>query len=117
MKIDELKLSVRTYNCLKRAGIDTVEQLLTKSDAELMKIRCFGSGCLVEVHEKIRKPAGVTITPAVLGPSESDPNIMELCFHNGERHMKEKVCRELTRIAEHMPCITLAQAIQLLEGL
>jgi hypothetical protein len=60
---------------------------------------------------------GVTITPAVPGPSEADPNIMELCFHNGEIHMKEKVCRELTRIAEHMPCITLAQAIQLLEGL
>mgnify|MGYP007133149958 CR=1 FL=1 len=60
---------------------------------------------------------GVTITPAVPGPEIADPNIMELCFHNGERHMKEKVCRELTRIAEHMPCITLAQAIQLLEGL
>ena len=51
------------------------------------------------------------------GPDIADHNIMELCFHNGERHMKEKVCRELTRIAEHMPCITLAQAIQLLEGL
>ena len=60
---------------------------------------------------------GVTFTPSIPGPSEADPNIMELCFHNGERHMKEKVCRELTRIAEHMPCITLAQAIQLLEGL
>lgn len=55
--------------------------------------------------------------PFVPGPDLADPNIMELCFHNGERHMKEKVCRELTRIAEHMPCITLAQAIQLLEGL
>ena len=55
--------------------------------------------------------------PATPGPSEADPNFMELCFHNGERHMKEMVCRELTRIAEHMPCITLAQAIQLLEGL
>ena len=60
---------------------------------------------------------GVTITPAVPGPSESDPNIMELCFHNGERHMKEKVCRQLTRIAEHIPCITVAQAIAMLEGL
>ena len=117
MKIDELEFSTRTYNCLKRARIDTVEQLLTKSDAELMKIRCFGTGCLVEVHEKIRKPAGVTITPAVPGPSEADPNIMELCFHNGERHMKEKVGKELTRIAEHMPCITLAQALAMLEGL
>ena len=60
---------------------------------------------------------GVTITPAVPGPEIADPNIMELCFKNGEKHMKDKVCRELTRIAEHMPCITLAQAIQLLEGL
>lgn len=100
MKIDELKLSVRTYNCLKRAGIDTVEQLLTKSDAELMKIRCFGTGCLVEVHEKIRKPAGVTITPAVPGPSEDDHNIMELCFRNGERHMKEKVITMLQDVLD-----------------
>jgi hypothetical protein len=60
---------------------------------------------------------GVTITPAVPGPSEDDPNIMELCFHNGERHMKEKVGKELTRLAEHMPCITLAQALAMLEGL
>lgn len=60
---------------------------------------------------------GVTITPAVPGPSEADPNIMELCFKNGERHMKEKICMELTRVAEHMPCITLAQAIAMLEGL
>ena len=60
---------------------------------------------------------GVTITPAVPGPSEDDHNIMELCFHNGERHMKEKVGKELTKFAEHMPCITLAQALAMLEGL
>ena len=117
MKIDELELSVRTYNCLKRAGIDTVEQLLTKSDAELMKIRCFGSGCLVEVHEKIRKPAGVTITPAVPGPEIADPNIMELCFHNGERHMKEKFYREMNRIAKEIPTMTVEQAISMMQGL
>lgn len=60
---------------------------------------------------------GVTFTQAVPGPSEADPNIMELCFHNGERHMKEKVGKELARLAEHMPCITLAQALAMLEGL
>ena len=60
---------------------------------------------------------GVTITPAVPGPEMADANIMELCFHNGERHMKEKVGKELTKIAEHMPCITLAQALAILEGL
>ena len=69
------------------------------------------------VDELENIPSCPISTPAVPGPSEDDHNIMELCFHNGERHMKEKVCRELTRIAEHMPCITLAQAIQLLEGL
>ena len=49
--------------------------------------------------------------------TEDNANMMELCFHNGEKHMKEKICMELSRIAEIMPCITLAQAIQLLEGL
>jgi succinate dehydrogenase flavin-adding protein (antitoxin of CptAB toxin-antitoxin module) len=100
MKIDELEFSVRTYNCLKRARIDTVEKLLTMSDADLMKIRCFGEKCLIEVHEKIRKPYGVTITPAVPGPSEADPNIMELCFHNGERNMKEKMLAKLAELLE-----------------
>ena len=73
-----------------------------------------------EIDEKIADyliTHGVTITPAVPGPEIADPNIMELCFHNGERHMKEKVRKELTRLAEHMPCITLAQALAMLDGL
>ena len=61
--------------------------------------------------------SGLFTTPAIPGPSEADPNIMELCFHNGDRHMNEKICMELTKIAEKMPCITVAQAIALLEGL
>lgn len=69
------------------------------------------------VDELENIPSCPISTPAVPGPSETDPNIMELCFHNGERHMKEKIGMELTRIAEHMPCITVAQAIAMLEGL
>lgn len=61
--------------------------------------------------------SGLFTTPAIPGPTTEDPNIMELCFHNGERYMKEKVGKELTRIAEHMPCITLAQALTMLEDL
>ena len=53
MKIEELNFSVRTYNCLKRGKIDTVEQLREKSDDELMAIRCFGIYCLKEVHQKL----------------------------------------------------------------
>lgn len=53
MKIDELDFTVRTYNALKRGGINTVEELVNLSDDELMKIRNFGSRCLMEVHERL----------------------------------------------------------------
>ena len=53
MKIEELQFSLRVYNCLKRKGIDTVEQLIIMSDDELLKIRCFGIGCLKEVRDKL----------------------------------------------------------------
>jgi hypothetical protein len=42
----------------------------------------------------------VTFTPAIPGPSEADPNIMELCFHNGERHMKDKMLAKLALLLE-----------------
>ena len=94
MKIDELELSVRTYNCLKRVGIDTVEKLLTMSDADLMKIRCFGEKCLIEVHEKIRNPYGVNITPAVPGPVVGH-DITELCFRNGKEEGRKELKAEV----------------------
>lgn len=83
-------------------------------------LELFPKICFLDRYEDIVDQLianGVTITPAVPGPSEADHNIMEMCFKNGERHMKEKVGKELTRIAEHMPCITLAQALAMLEGL
>ena len=43
MSIDELELSVRSYNCLKRAGINTVEELCNKTPEEMMKVRNLGS--------------------------------------------------------------------------
>lgn len=53
MKIEELKFSVRTYNCLKRKGYDTVEQIRSASDDDLLNIRGFGIGCLKEVRAKM----------------------------------------------------------------
>ena len=85
MKIEELHLSLRAYNCLKRTGIHTVEQLRVLTDEELMRIRGFGIGCLTEVRRLIQT------VPAIPGPSALDPNMAELCFRNGEAHMKEKV--------------------------
>lgn len=55
MKIEELHFSVRVYNCLKRKGIDTVEQLQIMQDDDLLKIRHFGVVCLKEVREKLRQ--------------------------------------------------------------
>lgn len=49
--------------------------------------------------------------------TDDNPNIMELCFHNGEAHMKEKVISMLQGVADSMSCITLAQVIKMVEGL
>ncbi|MBZ2110215.1 DNA-directed RNA polymerase subunit alpha [Streptococcus infantis] len=51
--IEELDLSVRSYNCLKRAGINTVHDLTAKSEAEMMKVRNLGRKSLEEVKVKL----------------------------------------------------------------
>ncbi|EJY56881.1 DNA-directed RNA polymerase, alpha subunit [Alicyclobacillus hesperidum URH17-3-68] len=53
MPIEELDLSVRSYNCLKRAGINTVAELCAKSEEEMMKVRNLGRKSLEEVIEKL----------------------------------------------------------------
>lgn len=53
MSIEELDLSVRSYNCLKRAGINTVQELTDKSMADMMKVRNLGRKSLEEIEHKI----------------------------------------------------------------
>lgn len=53
MTIEELDLSVRSYNCLKRAGINTVEELIRKTEEDMMKVRNLGKKSLQEVKEKL----------------------------------------------------------------
>lgn len=53
MSIDELELSVRSYNCLKRAGINTVAQLCEKSLDDMMKVRNLGRKSLEEIEQKL----------------------------------------------------------------
>lgn len=55
MNIDELELSVRSYNCLKRAGINTVEELTNKSQEDMMKVRNLGRKSLEEVLAKLNE--------------------------------------------------------------
>lgn len=54
MTIEELDLSVRSFNCLKRAGINTVEDLISKSEEEMMKVRNLGKKSLEEVLAKLK---------------------------------------------------------------
>ncbi len=53
MTIEELDLSVRSYNCLKRAGINTVQELTNKSEPEMIKVRNLGRKSLEEVKNKL----------------------------------------------------------------
>ena len=63
MNIDELELSVRSYNCLKRAGINTVEELCDKTSEDMMKVRNLGRKSLEEVLAKL-KELGLSLKPS-----------------------------------------------------
>lgn len=53
MNIDDLDLSARSFNCLKRAGINTVEELTNKTEEEMMKVKNLGKKSLEEVNQKL----------------------------------------------------------------
>ena len=53
MTIEELDLSVRSFNCLKRAGIDTVEDLINRTEEDMIKVRNLGRKSLEEVIQKL----------------------------------------------------------------
>lgn len=63
MSIEELDLSVRSYNCLKRAGINTVEDLACKTEDEMMKVRNLGKKSLEEVLNKLAE-LGLSLRPS-----------------------------------------------------
>jgi hypothetical protein len=61
--------------------------------------------------------SGLFTTPAIPGQSDADPNIMELCFRNGENHMRDKIKTSLMKLSADMPCVTISQVIKILEDL
>ena len=63
MSIDELELSVRSFNCLKRAGINTVEELCNRTPEDMMKVRNLGRKSLEEVLAKL-KELGLELNPS-----------------------------------------------------
>lgn len=63
MNIDELELSVRSFNCLKRAGINTVQELCNRTPEDMMKVRNLGRKSLEEVLAKL-KELGLSLNPS-----------------------------------------------------
>jgi DNA-directed RNA polymerase subunit alpha len=63
MTVEELDFSVRSYNCLKRAGINTVSDLTAMTEEELMKVRNLGRKSLEEVLQKINS-LGLKLAPS-----------------------------------------------------
>lgn len=55
MNIDELDFTVRTYNCLRRAGIDTIEKLQTMPESKLLQVKNLNQKCINEIKEKLRR--------------------------------------------------------------
>ena len=53
MSVDDLDLSVRSFNCLKRAGIDTVEDLINRTEEDMIKVKNLGKKSLEEVIAKL----------------------------------------------------------------
>jgi DNA-directed RNA polymerase subunit alpha len=63
MAIEELELSVRSFNCLKRASINTVEELTQRTEEDMMKVRNLGMKSLVEVKNKLAE-LGLSLKPS-----------------------------------------------------
>jgi len=72
LPIEDLSLTVRSYNCLKREGIHTVSELVGRSEQDLMDIRNFGSKSIDEVKQKLAG-LGLTLKDSVLGADSYGP--------------------------------------------
>ncbi len=69
--IEELDLSVRSFNCLKRAGINTLAELTKKSEEEMMRVRNLGRKSLKEVKDKLEE-LGLSFAPSFVGRRQDD---------------------------------------------
>jgi DNA-directed RNA polymerase subunit alpha len=73
--LEELDLSVRSYNCLKRAGINTVKDLSEKTYEDMLKVRNLGKKSLEEVIQKL-----VSLGLALKESDPKDINALEMCI-------------------------------------
>ncbi len=69
--IEELDLSVRSFNCLKRAGINTLQELILKTEEEMMRVRNLGRKSLKEVKDKLEE-LGLSLAPSFVSRKQDD---------------------------------------------
>lgn len=93
--IAELDLSVRSFNCLKKGGIHTIEQLKEMSDEELLSLRWFGLRCLNEVHERLKKWDG---TPTYDDLNAENAKLRDLMYERAHRHAIQHMTEDELRI-------------------
>lgn len=128
-EIDELELSVRTHNVLKRAGVDTIEELQNMSDVELSKIRNFSQRCMDEVHKKLEeyviKPDKKVIEPddSVIEANNSDAEPEDVTYSDiairDYLKEEEKTLEEYERVnkAEKLPLNLMMRQRMLVKAL
>ena len=81
MVVEELELSSRTLNCLKRAGLNRVGEVLEKSKDELLEIRNFGEKSYTELYDKFRE---IGVLPEHLDPDNDSEENAENTSDSGE---------------------------------
>ena len=72
MPVEQMSLSVRTLNCLRRGGIATVGELISRGEKGLLSLRSFGQKSKQEVEERLRE-LGLSLTPRVEERVEESP--------------------------------------------
>ena len=85
LPIEDLDLTIRSYNCLKREGIHTVGELVVRSEADLLDIRNFGAKSIVEVKEKLAG-LGLSLKDS---PADFDPTLVVDAFDGDDADFDE----------------------------
>ena len=85
LAIEDLELTVRSYNCLKREGIHTVGELVARSEADLMDIRNFGQKSIDEVRQKLGE-LGLNLKDSPAGFGESEDAVDDDVFFEDEQY-------------------------------
>lgn len=114
MNIDDLDFSVRSYNCLRRAGINSIEELLAMTPDELMKVRNLGRKPLEEILEKLNEmglklnTSTVTAKPADSEPTENgNPEKTKNCSEDKQSPAEGSTAyRTVYRVDEYIGAVT-----------